>query len=130
MSLLRVEIPLKLPSIANSRMHWRPKAKLIASHREAVRMAMRSFKHRHALLECAAATTRGDTLEVTLTRIALRPIRDVFENLPMCFKGVVDQLAKELGVDDSLLDIKKPRQERGPYGVRIEVVPAMLAGGL
>ncbi len=122
---MTLTIPIKLPSLANVCGHWRRKANIIAGHRSAVRMAMRSYALRAQLLELAAATTRGETLQLKLTRIAPRPIRDVFENLPMCFKGVVDQVAEELGVDDSVLHILPPKQERGPYAVRIEVKAAV-----
>jgi hypothetical protein len=117
-----VAISMRLPSVANLREHWRTKAKRSKAQRYAVHLAMRSMGMMTRDLEsCAAVTTRGLPLSVTLTRIAPRPIRDAFENLPMCFKAVVDQLAEELGVDDSELDIQRPKQERGAYAVRIEI---------
>ncbi len=96
------------------------------SQRQAVRLALCCHSNAKAFDELAAASTRGQVLSVVLTRIAPVLIRDKFENLPMSLKAVVDQLAEELGVDDSELEISA-KQERGPYAVRIEVSALPLA---
>lgn len=122
--LLFVELPLTLPSVANLREHWRPKAKRVAAQRAAVTMALKSREQRQAVLECQAALARGRLLEVQLTRIAPRAIRDTFDNLPVSLKAPVDALAALFGVDDSSdqLLFLKPRQEPGRAALRIEVV--------
>ncbi len=121
---MTLTIPLKLPSVSNVWEHWRSRSTRNKAQRAAVKAAWRCHSKREErhVLECWQH--EGLPLVVTLTRIAPRPIRDTFENLPMCFKAVVDQVAEELGVDDSTLDIAKPKQERGPYAVRIEIKPA------
>ena len=65
-------------------------------------------------------------LDVRLTRISQRKL-DPFENLPVALKGVVDELARQFGVDDRKHDLVRympPQQEKGQKGnpaVRIEI---------
>jgi hypothetical protein len=70
-------------------------------------------------------------LLVTLTRIAWGRGLDPFENLPVALKGMADELAWQLGVDDKCPLVQyRARQEGGPrpkyqaVHVRIERRPA------
>lgn len=61
-------------------------------------------------------------LEVTLTRVSpgTRPLDP--DNLVASLKGTIDQVAAWLGIDDGDKRLKFiPQQERGPWGVRIEI---------
>jgi hypothetical protein len=63
-------------------------------------------------------------LLVTLTRISAGKL-DPFDNLPQALKGMVDEIARQLGVDDKDPLVKYvAKQERGARGynaVRIEI---------
>ncbi len=121
MSLLRVEIPLHIPSVANLREHWSTKAKRTKSQRNAVVLA----RHGGGFLSAIAAITRGEPLVCTLTRIG-RKLDD--DNLASAFKAVRDQVAEELGVDDGSDAVAwRYAQEKGKAGIRIEIERAALA---
>ena len=62
MTLLRIEIPMLLPSGANLREHWRVRAKRVAAQRGYVKACIR-FGHRNSLTQianCSAALARGE----------------------------------------------------------------------
>lgn len=125
MTLISFEIPLSLPSVANMSEHWMVKAKRVKAQRQAVAWAVKStslLTSRAAWLEVLATLARGESLIVTLTRVAPRPIKDKHDNLRSAFKAIVDQVAAELGIDDSSDCIDwQYRQEKGPVAVRIEI---------
>lgn len=66
-------------------------------------------------------------VQLTLTRIAPRKF-DAHENLPMCFKSVVDGIADWLEVDDRYGFLCKYEQEKddepNTYGCRVIIEPA------
>lgn len=124
---IAAEYGLFLPSAANWREHWRARASRVQREHAATSQALTCLLP--ALLrlrEYAVSVARP--LRVQMTRIAPVPIRDSFENLPMCFKGVKDAFASLLRFDDGddsaatwvALQEKRGRQ----YGVRIEVTIA------
>ena len=115
-----VEIPgMVLVSEANSRGHTRAKAKRVASQRSAITATLRVMGGAVVPLPC----------RVGITRLAPRTLDD--DNLASACKAVRDGVAEWLGIDD-----RDPRvewsvaQEKGPYGVRVEVVPVRPFGGI
>lgn len=90
-------LAMKLPSVANQRLHWATKAKQVKAQRKAVAMAWRCVprEQRQALAEWRH---EGFRLAVTLSRVATRKLDD--DNLASAFKAVRDQVAAELGIDD------------------------------
>ncbi len=116
--LLWVEIPLVLPSTANSREHWRRKARRTAIQRQVVTLSLRAAHLRIFVNACKSSLlihkaihmpsplkhrTVGSApipkaLLVTLTRVAPRMLDD--DNLQGACKGVRDAVAKLLGVGD------------------------------
>ena len=93
------------------------------------------FRHTHtkrkqrraALVRVANAIQAGHVSlrppwVVTITRIGPRKL-DEHDNLPRSAKHIVDGIASALGIDDAD-DAKVKwhyRQERGPYGVHLEI---------
>ncbi len=124
MSLLNVEIPMKLPSAGNLHEHWRARQKRIKTQRNAVKLAMYGRGgHGCGWLESVAILVRGEQLACTLTRVSPRKLDS--DNLAFAFKGIRDQVAAELGVDDGSDAIDwRYAQERGPCAVRIEIARA------
>ncbi len=83
----RVVVPVRTVSESNDRVHWRTRAKRVARQRFATLLVLRASK----------ATPRLP-LVVTLTRIAPRLLDD--DNLRGALKGIRDQTAAWLSVDD------------------------------
>lgn len=83
-------MPFYLPSRANFRGHTKSKhhTKMVHEQRNLTRMFF-----------SARATKVDLPIRLTLIRIAPRKL-DAHENLPMCFKSIVDGIADWLGVDD------------------------------
>lgn len=102
-----------VPSLANVRMHWAKRAKLMRSHR---------------MLGALMANTlhwRGERAVVRLTRIAPRELDS--DNLVSSFKGFRDGVAQAFGIDDRNPIITWTyAQERGApkqCAVRITLMP-------
>jgi hypothetical protein len=105
-------IPITTESMSNARLHWAIKAKKVKSQRTAT-----------AYRTPSALKALGPLLVVTLTRIAPRSLDD--DNLRGALKGVRDQVATALGVDDrSKLVRWDYGQEKGEAGVRVVVSAA------
>lgn len=122
--VVHAEIPLALPSLANLRGDW-TRAKAVRRARLAV-YDVEVFGNRLAGVQGALAgvPVPAPPLRVTMTRVAPRPIRDVFENLPASMKGVVDAVALWCGVDDSDPRVTyEVRQEKGPAMLRLRIAP-------
>lgn len=112
MQSLRFHIPIRLPSLANTRMHWRVLARM-------------KKRHRAAVLYCMVGKVVPPTpMAVTITRIGKRKLDD--DNLQGACKYVRDQIAKVVGVDDgSDLYTWKYQQRVGAresYGVDVEMI--------
>jgi hypothetical protein len=106
---MRVSIPLRLPSLANCRMHWRRLARLKQTQRAATRAALQGL------------TLPDLPLRVTITRVGPRRLDD--DNLASAAKYVRDAIAEAVGVDDgSALYEWRYAQRVGKYGVEVEVV--------
>lgn len=112
------DIPLRTVSGMNAREHWRKRARRVEAERMAVRMAIVG-QYGAKLPE----RPRKPCL-VKLTRIGPTNGLDPFDNLPSSLKGVVDEIANWLGVDDRKSDLVRYKcaQERGKqWLVRVEI---------
>jgi hypothetical protein len=123
---LEFGIPLKTVSGGNSREHWAAKAKRVKAERAATGLAILVAGAKGALRGYAPSASR---IIVTLTRVSPRAL-DVGDNLPASLKGVRDELAKAMGLDD-----RDPRcawvyeQRRGrPREQAVDVEISMEAG--
>ncbi len=86
MSQIRITIPMELPSMANERLHWAAKAKIVKSQRNFVALS---------LFGCDLPTLPATVL---FTRVGKRNLDD--DNLQSAFKAVRDEVARKYGVDD------------------------------
>jgi hypothetical protein len=102
-------IPIQTKSASNLREHWTSRHRRIKAQRTAT-----------AYRTPPALKALGPLLTVTLTRIAPRQLDD--DNLRGALKGVRDQVACALGVDDrSSLVRWEYGQEKGEPSVRVDV---------
>ena len=115
-----VEAPLKLPSMANLRLHWAAKAKLVKAQRNAAAFALRGNGRTWLTHWKGMASNERLCLHVTLTRVGPRALDD--DNLAHAFKAVRDEVAAFVGLDDGSKRFTWAyRQERGLYAVRIKL---------
>ena len=107
--LSSLTLPLRLPSLANQRVHPLKRWRQGRQQKNAVASALTPY------LKPALPAV------VTLTRIGPRKLDS--DNLAISFKAVRDQLAAWIGVDDgSDLYVWQYAQEKAKeYGIRIEV---------
>ena len=114
--MIEVRMNMKIVSVANMRLHWAVKAKLVRDHRTRTRMS----------LSAAAQSSGAEMLPATvvLTRVAPRKLDG--DNLQSGFKAVRDGVADWLGVDDGngLIDWQYAQRsgKAGEYAVEIEVI--------
>lgn len=92
--------PMKLPSLANARLHWRAMDKLKKEQKAIVGYILRLAPKPWMTWQDPPGSTR-----ITLTRIAPRPL-DGHDNLRGAFKYVVDTIADRF---DLSKDPEKPR---------------------
>ncbi|KPF66103.1 hypothetical protein IP84_16960 [beta proteobacterium AAP99] len=111
--MIRIEYPQRLGRGLNDRLHWAARARMAKEQRT---RAMRELQVRVSL-------RANVTLPVTVTLTRIAPSKGVDgDNLQGATKALRDGVADWLGIDDA-----DPRvtwvyaQERGPWGVRIEV---------
>ena len=106
---MKIYIPMRLPSLANCRMHWRALAKLKKQQRLFVAL------HLPNELPSLPATIR-------LTRIGKRLLDS--DNLAISFKSPRDQIADHYGVDDGSPLYRWVYEQRigKEYGIEIEVI--------
>lgn len=114
------EVPLAkpLPSLANWRGHWAAKAQIVKRQREVTALAMvtRGGEWLRQWRIMRANERLG--VGVLLTRIAPRELDS--DNLQGAFKGIRDEVAKHIGIDD-----RSPRyaweyhQQRGKPAIRV-----------
>lgn len=103
-----ISIPLRLPSMANARLHWAVRHRIVANQRAVVRA--------HLMREIVPE------LPVSVTLIRIGPQKLDFDNAVNSFKGVVDEIAACYGVDDGGDAIEwRYAQEIGAYGMRVVV---------
>jgi hypothetical protein len=102
-------IPIQTESMSNARLHWAIKARKVRSQRTAT-----------AYRTPPSLKTLGPLLIVTLTRFAPRQLDD--DNLRGALKGVRDQVACALGVDDRSSLVKwEYSQAKGEPSVGVDV---------
>ena len=110
-----IVVPIRTVPGLNAREHWRARSRRVKAEREATAwallIAMRPDK----------ATKPQPPCIVRLTRVAPSNGLDD-DNLPGALKGVRDQIAEWLGVDDKHRERVRYEyaQRRGPWGVEIE----------
>ena len=111
-SIREILLPLRTVSESNARDHWRTRARRAKEQRAIARSMSRM-----ALAGGVESVTKG---EIRLTRIGPRALDG--DNLQGALKAIRDGVADALKIDDG-----DPRlswvyaQERGDYGVRVEV---------
>lgn len=96
-------VPIRTVSALNMREHWAKKAKRVKAERRATFVAaftgdQDGFRERIRMTQYACKTEAGVPLTVALTRVAPRQLDD--DNLRGALKGVRDEVAAMLGVDD------------------------------
>ena len=96
---LILAIPMKLPSVANQRIHWATKARQVKAQRQAVEFAWLTMADRYTWEIRFDRFLQGSGIEVTLTRIAPRALDS--DNLASAFKAIRDEVAKRLWVNDN-----------------------------
>ena len=107
-----IVIPLRTVSGLNAREHWRARARRVKAERDATAWLLRPV-------------VKPETpCIVQLTRVAPSGGLDD-DNLPGALKGVRDQIAAWMGVDDRKREIVRYRyaQRRGEWGVVVEFAP-------
>ena len=114
--MIEVRMNMKIVSVANLRMHWAVKAKLVRDQRTRTRMS----------LNAAAQSSGAEMLPVTVVLTRVAPRRLDGDNLQSGFKAVRDGVADWLGLDDGngLIDWQYVQRSgrAGEYAVEIEVI--------
>jgi len=107
-----IVIPLRTVSGLNVREHWRARARRVKAERDATAWLLRPV------------TKPPTPCVVTLTRVAPSGGLDD-DNLPGALKGVRDQIAEWIGVDDRKREVVRYRytQRRGPWSVEVQFSP-------
>jgi len=112
-NMIEVTVDMKIVSVANIRMHWAVKARLVKSQRQKAFNAL-----------CAVAAPIPLPCTIVLTRVAPRALDG--DNLQSAFKATRDGVADWLGVDDGdkRLDWQYRQRSDGVkvYRVEIEVI--------
>lgn len=105
---MRFHVPIRLPSLANTRLHWRRMVTLKKSQKQATNLFIPKVLPTPPLL-------------VTITRVGPRKLDD--DNLASACKYVRDAIADAVGVDDGSEQYTWHYQQRiGEYGVDVEVI--------
>src|SRR5271166_4432713 len=111
--MMRFHIPIRLPSLMNTRMYWRRMAKVTKKQKEMTQVYLSIAKN--------YADVPPLPLLVTITRIGPRKLDD--DNLASSCKYVRDQIAKMVGVDDGSDQYTwRYEQKLGEYGVDVEII--------
>jgi hypothetical protein len=112
--MLTIEIPVKTTSEVNVREHWAVKRRRRISQQQEVNAEWKAaIKRKKIHLPCV----------VTFTRIAPKLLDD--DNLRSAFKGIRDEVARLLGVDDGStlvrFDYLQTPIGKREYRIKIEV---------
>lgn len=111
--MIAVTAPLKIPSVANLRLSWAAKAKMVKAQRTKVRQALQCM--------AAAPLPHAAPLTVVLTRVAPRSLDT--DNLVASLKAVRDGVADYLGVDDGSAQLDwQYVQRKGTCAVEVEII--------
>ena len=84
---MTLRFDIKTVSEANTREHWRVRNERKRAQQLAFKVMWRSYRPTVTL-----------PAEITFTRFSCKAVDS--DNLTSCFKGLRDQLARELGIDD------------------------------
>jgi hypothetical protein len=113
--VISFELPLTTPSLANARMHWARKAKLVKSQRWTAGIITRSKLEQ---------VRESPPFVVMLVRVAPRELDD--DNLRGALKGVRDGIADAFGINDRdpmvKWDYGQEKRTKAPAGVRITIM--------
>lgn len=108
-----VRLPIKLVSIANAGEHFQERRRRVRAEHDMVNQAIKAIKRRDL---------PHLPVKVTITRIGPRLLDS--DNCTISAKGIRDAIAALYGWDDGsdryTWDV---RQEKGEYGVRVEIRP-------
>jgi hypothetical protein len=100
--MIEFTVPIRIESEMNKREHWSVRRRRFAEHKACVAYAWPKPRRRDY----------GEALRVTLTRIGPRRLDS--DNLASGFKGVRDEIARIVGIDDGDERVTWVyRQERG-----------------
>lgn len=120
-TVVDITMSLRTVSALNAREHWAAKARRVKAERAATDVALSAGPGWRIQQRLRRRLTRGGQLVVLLERESRGALDD--DNLRAAFKGVRDQVAEWLGVDD-----RDPRvrwayaQSRAPgFAVRIAI---------
>lgn len=116
MNVLSLKIPIQIKSEGNGRDFWRVKAERVAQQRQT------TAAH---LLNAGVKRLRGKAYVVTLRNIAPWTLDD--DNLVSGFKGIRDEVAKRLGVDDGDRARIKFHYDQGPGEVGEKAISITIA---
>lgn len=106
-------VGMRLQSLANQRVHWAEKYRLLAQQRRDAWLWLRRY-----IGTCPFQ--RGESIEVLITRCGKKRMDS--DNLAISAKAVRDGIADWLGCDDGSPWIRWTyAQELGDYGVRIVI---------
>ena len=113
------DIPIRLRSGLNCREHWAVKAKRVREERLATAVWMRPILR--LAPHQVPPVTLAPPFVVTITRVGPRRMDD--DNVAGGAKGVRDEIARQLGVNDGDTDAVRfvYGQRLGPYGVRVRI---------
>jgi hypothetical protein len=115
-----VELPMRLPSMANLRLHWATKARTVKAQRSATGLALRTTGRAFLTAWQHMDANPRLRLHCLLTRVGPRALDD--DNLQGAFKAVRDEVAATFGIDDGSERWRwQYAQERGLYAVRIRL---------
>jgi len=107
---MRFHIPIKLPSLANIRVHWRKMIRIKTKQKRATKYCL----HGNIIPPMP--------LVITITRIGPRKLDD--DNLASACKYVRDAIAATIGVDDGNPGYTwQYSQRKGEYGIEVEMFP-------
>jgi hypothetical protein len=126
MASLKVKIPIKTISEANTHEHWTKSSKRHKNQKQVVKVYLNPYFN-----DPKYADTLGLPCQITLTRLAPRSLDDD-ENLPMAFKWIKDAICellvpgKAIGQADNDKRIQtKYAQMKGlpkEYAIQVEII--------
>lgn len=109
---MRFTIPIRLPSLLNTRMHWRALSSLKKKQKTATALCIKKAQE--------SARIPKMPLLITITRVGPMKLDD--DNLSGSAKYVRDEIARVVGVDDgSDLYTWRYEQRIGKYAVEVEI---------
>lgn len=116
---MKFSVPIRTYSTPNERIHWAVRAKRVKSERRAV---AQFWMVAYSILKLRQERLPELPLVVSLTRVG--PKLWDSDNNVSGMKGVRDQIAEQLGVDDGDPRVKWVYDQRvgKPYAVDVEIV--------